>query len=409
MWGGAPAPRLAPWPASSGPFGEPAKPTRAQRAPPAAAQGGRPVAVQAVVAGTKALLTLSAGACWALLLAADQAAFERATEALRQGDHVGAESGFRSVLEANPRHLPALANLGVVYSQTRQYERAIEIYRRALTLAPGDARLQLNLGIAYFKQDRFGEAVPHLEKAGTSSQARELLAASYIYTDQAERSLGVLAGLDGRAPGVLYLLGLAHQKTGDRQRAQEAFAGLLGSATPAQSRFLLGKARYELGEFEEAARELEQASELPGAARELGKVYVSLRRNDDAERWLRKAVEQDGGDTEARYFLGGVLMQQDRAAEARPLFESVERDRPQFWGGHYYLGRLRLDAGNPAEAIGYLETAARLRPEEAAVFYQLGRAYRAAGRLQDAEAALERLGTLKAQAAAGDVELLRRR
>jgi len=38
MWGGAPAPRLAPWPAFSGPFRESAKPTRGS----AAAQGGRP-------------------------------------------------------------------------------------------------------------------------------------------------------------------------------------------------------------------------------------------------------------------------------------------------------------------------------------------------------------------------------
>jgi tetratricopeptide (TPR) repeat protein len=319
------------------------------------------------------------------LAQAEQAAFERAAAALRQGDYRRAEDGFRAILDKNPKHLPALGNLGVVYSQTRRYERAIEIYHKALALAPGNAQLELNLGIAYVKQDRCREALPHLENAAAGDapkiQVGELLAACYTHSNQPERAAKVLAGL-------------------------------VGAAAPAQAHFLMGRARYELAEFEEARKELERAAaldpRLAGLARELGKVYVSLRGAADAERWLRRAVEQDSGDTEARYFLGALLLTLDKIEEAKALLESVERDRPQFWGAHYYLGKLLLGSGKPAESVAHLEMAAKLRPDEPAVLYQLARALQGAGRNQESEAALRRLSQLRAKAAADELDLLRR-
>ena len=51
------------------------------------------------------------------------------------------------VLKSQPDHIGALGNLGVIYSRSGRTHEAIEVYRRALKLAPNDAPLLVNLGL----------------------------------------------------------------------------------------------------------------------------------------------------------------------------------------------------------------------------------------------------------------------
>jgi Flp pilus assembly protein TadD len=65
-----------------------------------------------------------------------QEIFEHASQALQTGDYATAESGFRKVLQSEPGNIGALSSLGVVYSRTNRYARAIEVYKQALRTAP---------------------------------------------------------------------------------------------------------------------------------------------------------------------------------------------------------------------------------------------------------------------------------
>src|ERR1035437_861594 len=78
--------------------------------------------------------------CALWLCAAESAkeVFDGAARALAAGDYATAERGFQSVLRAEPRNIPALSNLGVIYSHTNRADQAIAVYRRALQLSPGD-------------------------------------------------------------------------------------------------------------------------------------------------------------------------------------------------------------------------------------------------------------------------------
>src|SRR5271155_5745142 len=91
----------------------------------------------------------------AIALAADpvQDAFDRAVAALAAGDYAAAEQGFQSVLKFKPDNAGALGNLGVVYSRTRRYAKAIEVYTKALDTSPSDPSLLLNLSLAYVQQE----------------------------------------------------------------------------------------------------------------------------------------------------------------------------------------------------------------------------------------------------------------
>src|SRR5215470_392981 len=93
-----------------------------------------------------------------------QQIFERASQALKAGDYPAAEAGFRRVLEAEPRNVSAMGNLGVVYSRTLRFAKAIAIYKRTLSLSPQEQGILLNLGLVYLKQDDYERARPYFQR-----------------------------------------------------------------------------------------------------------------------------------------------------------------------------------------------------------------------------------------------------
>ena len=350
----------------------------------------------------------------ALAHAADPLAkvFDHAVAALSAGNYTAAEAGFQQVLKSQPNHIGALGNLGVVYARTAQWNKSVDIYRRALRLVPNDKGLLLNLGLAYVKQESWTEALPVFQTLvktdPASPQARTLLATTQLHTGQIAAAIAAFETLRDRDPGVLYLLGVAYLKQNQPEKGRETLQAFLSTAPPAQAALVLCKAHYESERFAEAAAfcrtalEAESDPAVSGAHRELGKVLLSLR-SPDASKELAAAVQQDPADSEAAYFLGAALLQEDRVPEAIRHLERARELKPNFWGSYFYLAKAR-----PAEAIPLLQKAAELNPSESAIFYQLGRALTAAGRPAEAAAAMQRVRELKAQGLAEETKTLQK-
>jgi tetratricopeptide (TPR) repeat protein len=330
-----------------------------------------------------------------------QTIFENAARALAAQDYASAERGFLAVSKAEPGNVGALGNLGVVYSRTHRYVEAVSVYQRALRFAPGDPQLETNLGLAYLKQERYASALPIFEKlaaAAENAQARELVATCRLGLGQYQSALAILEPLHSADPkngGVSYMLGVVYQKLKRTQEAHAVWAQMMESVSPAQADFLMGKAGYETGRFEEAAayfrKTLAADPHFDGAHRELGKTLISLRNDAEAEKELRQAAP---GDTEAAYYLGALLAKAGKA-EAIPLLLQTREANPDSWGASYYLGRAYLEQGRLKEAVESLERAARVRPDEPTVQYQLSRALQKSGREEEARAAFARVKRLK--------------
>ncbi|MBM3728508.1 MAG: tetratricopeptide repeat protein [Acidobacteria bacterium] len=298
--------------------------------------------------------------------------FAVAAAALSRGDLAAAETGFRRVLELEPRNAGALGNLGVVYVRLERFDDAARAYQAALKVAPGDPGLLTNLALAYLKQQRYRDALGPLESLPPGRGRPELLAAARLNTGDAA---GALAALAGAAPGpaVLALQGTAFLKLGRKAEAAAAFEQLAGVSPPARLAFLRGQAYYQAGLFEEAVKELApMAATDPDARRELAKTYLSLRRDAEAERELRALPT----DREARYYLGALLVERSRFAEGEPLLQQL---KPGSWAAHYYLGKAALKQKRTRQAPELLNEAARLEPAEPSVHYQLMLAHRALG------------------------------
>jgi tetratricopeptide (TPR) repeat protein len=337
--------------------------------------------------------------------------FESASRALASGDLTAAEQGFQAVLKVQPKNIGALGNLGVVYSRMGKTADAIAVYRRALKLAPDDPLLNLNLGLAYLKQENYAAAKDlfqaTLEAQPANAQARELLASTQLFTGEVDKAVPVLE-TSQKHSGTLYFLSIAYLKQGRREEARKIIDQLFGMLAPAQANFLVGRAYYESTLFDDAVAALEKARdadpELPGIWRELGKTYVSLRRSEEARKALMEAVRRTPADDEASYFLGALLVNENLPSEALPYLEKSRTARPDFWGSYYYLGKAALAGGKAPKAVVLLERAAALDPKQSSVWYVLARALKAAGRSAEATEATKRFRTLSADesATAGD-------
>jgi tetratricopeptide (TPR) repeat protein len=197
-------------------------------------------------------------------------------------------------------------------------------------------------------------------------------------------------------------MGFAQLKNGDAKTAQTVFQQMFAAAPPAQAQFLLGKANYEAALFPQAEESFLAVQKLdpsfPGLHLELAKTYISERRSDDAIRELKHVLEENPSDEDANYFLGGLLVRDNRDAEGIPFLDQAKKLKPDSWAVYFYLGRAKLHLNQTAEAVGLLERAVELNPDDASAQYQLGRALQADGQKLAAARAFDRARSLKADA-----------
>ncbi|MBV9677942.1 MAG: tetratricopeptide repeat protein [Acidobacteriaceae bacterium] len=335
--------------------------------------------------------------------------FNRAAQALAAGDYTAAEQGFQAVLRQEPGNVGAIGNLGIIYARTNRADKAITAYQSALHLSPNDEPILLNLGIVYLKQEFHALALPYFARVVTidpgNRQARQLLAVCRLYTGEVTSAIHDLQELRAASPRdeqILFLLGFAYLKNGDPKTAQTVFNDMFEVAGPARTQFLLGKASYEAALFPQAEESFLEVLRLdpnfPTLHLELGKLYISQRRTEDAIRELKVALKENPANEDANYFLGSLLVRESHYAEGITYLEQARKLKPDSWAVYFYLGRAKLHLEQTEEAVTLLRRAVELSPDDANAQYQLGRALQADGQKLAATRAFGRARDLKAGA-----------
>ena len=328
---------------------------------------------------------------------------------MQAGHYTEAEQGLNAVLAAAPQSLPALGNLGVLYSRTHRLADAIAVDQRALKLDPNDPSLLLNLGLAYMKQEAYKQALPFFQRLDAAQPGNEravlLLATCMVLGDAPQQGITLLAArkLDTADPAALYLEAVGYARLNQMDAAHAIFERLLANSdTRAQASFLIGEALHDGHRLEDAAASFADTLKLnptfPGAHRELGKVYISMQHFPEARQELHTAITEDPQDGSALYFLGALLVQTSHEAEGVPYLERAGTLMPDSWAIPFYLGKAALHQGHPADAVPLLETAASRNADEPQVFYLLATAQRTAGHPDAAKAALARVAALHTSA-----------
>ena len=370
-------------------------------------------------AGARAAMSPTAAAAKTKVPGHNAAVFREGAEALHAGDLDTAEKRFRQVLAAEPTSAPAIGNLGVVAMRRQHWAEAVRLLTQASKLAPKVAGIRLNIGLAYYRQNRFDLAVAPLEsvvreKAGPSpeslppasqGQARYLLGLCYFFTGRYTEAAHTLEFLWPEQAGnlaYLYVLGVAaqHAKLADlEKRALDHLVEIGGDS--AQFHLFMGKAHLNRDETTEAIGELSHAAELdpklPFVHFHLGVAYLKQQDYERAKAEFQKDIALEPDLPFSYDQLGTLFFQAGSDPDSEHSFEGALQRDPNFLSAQLGLARVRQRQGRYAEALSSVEAAEKLAPESAQVQSLKGQVLEKLGRHALAQTAFARYRKLLEQ------------
>ena len=219
-----------------------------------------------------------------------------------------------------------------LFSGTGRTNEAIQELKEILAIDPGSAEGHLLLGIAYRTQgspELTGEAIAELRQAlainSSFVPARFYLAHIYLDLGRAERAREELQTALAQSPGnpqFLALLGEAERQLKNPRRSLELNRQALQiDASFAEARYYLGLALYDLGQRDEAIKELEQVVQsgpkVADAYLSLGTAYLEAGRFDKALEVLLQGTKVDPARADIR-------IQMSRAYRSKGLLARAE-------------------------------------------------------------------------------------
>jgi tetratricopeptide (TPR) repeat protein len=156
-------------------------------------------------------------------------------------------------------------------------DEAVQDFSRGIRLNPGFSELYFNRAVSYFHMARYEEAIKDLTTAiglnpglrfryyGNRGIVYEKMGMSQKALDDFSRALAI----DLDAPGLLYRRGSVYMKTGNYNKALGDFTKAIDISAVPNPLYFSGRstAYRNLGLFEEARRDADQAKKLSGFGR----------------------------------------------------------------------------------------------------------------------------------------------
>lgn len=121
-----------------------------------------------------------------------QALAGRSKALFGQGRFGEAEQGFLAALKIKSDNWLAYEYLGLIYSQKQEYEKAISLYKTALSYKPKNVSVTNNLAVTYYLIGDFKEAVRLFREVAATINDRKIynnLALAYFQLGQYENAL----------------------------------------------------------------------------------------------------------------------------------------------------------------------------------------------------------------------------
>jgi len=138
---------------------------------------------------------------------------------------------------------------------------------------------------------------------------------------------------------------------------------------------------------DEAQRALRSNPRYPQALLLAGQIATTLGRWDEAERYMRAALNEDPLNTFVMWNFATMLYRAGRYADAESWYERVIEKAPRFEWSHEYLAKTLLVDGKPELALAHIQQ----EPTEGERLDILPMALYAVGRQAEANAALQSL------------------
>jgi len=339
-----------------------------------------------------------------------------AGRAMAAGDLASAEEKLQWILRSSPDNYRALDLLGILRAQQQRNSEAEDIFQRVIKTKPDYASAHIDLGLLYIQMGEAEKAVPELEEGSRLAPERTDATAALagVLRDQArstsgedpEKALSFLLRahkLVPNDPDVLSDLGMVELRMSLFPDAIEAFQQALKSRSDdARAIYGLGRSFMELAKFQEAHEQfVHYVAMRPDDASghyALGMNCAALQLAPEARSEFQKSIALQPTQTESYFRLGILdLDGKDYNAAEQNLQHVLGRD-PKHAGALAGLGRVKLETKKYDEAADVLQRAIVSDNSLREAHYYLGLTYSRMGRKEDSDQQLKIATQLEKQA-----------
>lgn len=341
-----------------------------------------------------------------------EALWKQAVELQQEGKLDNAAEAYRAVLQLQPEFVPALSNLGTVYSRLGRHEDAVEWYRKALDLQPSHFGIRLNLAIAFYQQSLMEQTIDELELLNkfqpSNPQVLQLLGDVYLRTGENRKVIALLSpGEAGADKATAYLLGTALVRDSQVTRGQRLIDRVFRENS-AESLMLLGATQIAAQENKKALATLAEAiaknRALPGLYSLYGQAKLTDGDPAGGKEAFLKELEHNPGDYDAHLQLGALFRIERDFDQAKKHLELASRMRPSSLAVKYQMANLDLSSGDTAKATATLEEVIKQSPDFVEGHITLATAYYRLKRKSDGDREREIVNRLNAEVQARDIK-----
>jgi tetratricopeptide (TPR) repeat protein len=337
-------------------------------------------------------------------------------QALTAGHYDEAESDFKKLLQIDPNIAEMHATLGVVYFQEKKFEQAVAELRSALRLKPGLARASTLLAMSLSEVGEYREALPGLEKGfqqATDPATKRMCGLQLMrtYTGlQRDRDAVTVAlelnRLYPNDPEILYHTGRIYGNFAFltlHKLEVVAPASIWRHQAAAEAFESEGSTNAAIGEYREV---LKLDPHRVKIHYRIGRTLLARWQlthvpedRAEAAREFEQELQLDPGNANAIYELAEIHRQMNELDQAQQLFEAALQYYPDFEEAQVGLAATLMTRQKPDLALPHLQRAVALNADDEVAWYRLAQADRALGNTEEQKKALAQFQRLRSQIA----------
>ena len=351
---------------------------------------------------------------WAILIvipaAVGQETRQDALALESQGKYAEAEQIWQDIAQKDPHNAEAFAHMGLLDVRQERLDQAVIYYRQALVLDPSFPGVEMNLGLALFKGNRFQESIKpfiaELEKHPGDTRLTILLGMAHYGMGDYLVAIPYLKQAVKMDPQSLPLrLTLAHSCLWSKQYqcVLDVYQQILAlNAESAEADMLAGEALDEEGQIASATEQFRAAVKAnpkePNAHFGLGYLLWEQKQYDEAAKEFLAELDNDPASIQARAYLGDTYVELNDYAKALPELEKAAAADPTTAFVHRDLGIVYSDLSRKDDAVSELHKAISLDPKDVTPHWRLARLYQSMGRKDEAKAEFDKASSMNKEA-----------
>ena len=257
---------------------------------------------------------------------------------------------YKETLKSSPYYEGVHSNLGILYNQLGEHQKAMNCYEKAIKIQPNNSAAYNNLGNTLKELGEYQKAISSYEKA---------IQINTNYVD------------------AYYNLGIILSELGEYQKAMSSYEKVIQiNPNYANAYYNLGNTLKELGEYQKAMSSYEKVIQINpnhiDAHNNLGIIFNELGENQKAMSCYEKAIQINHNYIDAHNNLGIIFKELGEYQKAMSSYEKVIQINPNYANAYYNLGNTLKELGEYQKAMSSYEKVIQINPNHIDAHNNLG-------------------------------------